>query len=177
MGTGRFIDVGEFLVQGSSIIEVASPGSIVVPPNTAVVELDGKIVSPAFIDAHAHLGFEGYGSWGATNYTRDNLVDHLHRYAYYGFSAVFSAGSDLNELAIELQQAQQQGMVGGARFLFAAGMAPPGQGPNNQILEHVMALESDTGMTILRGVDSPQQVESAVEAVSALGIPYIKIWG
>ena len=26
------------------------------------------------------------------------------------------------------------GEIGGARFVFAAGMAPPGQGPNNQFL-------------------------------------------
>ena len=126
------------------------------------------------IDAHAHLGYEGYTSWGSENYSRENLIEHLERYAYYGFGAVFSAGSDPEDLAIEIQLAQREGQVEGARFLFGAGMAPPGQGPNNQFLGH--ALAEETGMTVLRGVASEEEGRTAVREVSAKEIPFIKIW-
>ena len=64
------------------------------------VDLAGRTLMPAMIDAHAHLGYEGYTSWRGENYTRENVVDHLNRYAYYGFGAVFSTGTDPDDEAI-----------------------------------------------------------------------------
>jgi len=141
-----------------------------------VIDLSGKTVMPALIDGHAHLGYQGGRTWGADNYGRDNLIDNLQRYAYYGFGAVFSAGSDPAELLSELQIEQQQGEFVGARPLFAAGMAPPGQGPNNQFLPHALQVERDTGMTILRGLSNPGQARQAVREVASEGIDFIKIW-
>jgi imidazolonepropionase-like amidohydrolase len=128
------------------------------------------------IDTHAHLGYEGHTSWGAENYSRENLIDHLQRYAYYGFSAVFSAGSDPDALAFQVQQAQLVGEFPSARFLFAAGMAPPGQGPNDQFLTHAVALEQKTGQRILYGVDSVKQAIDSVREIAAKNISVIKIW-
>jgi imidazolonepropionase-like amidohydrolase len=140
------------------------------------VSLAGKSVTPAFIDAHAHLGYESTESWGADNYTRENMIENLERYAYYGFGAVFSAGSDPDDFALEIQRAQDVGEIGGARFVFAAGMAPPGQGPNNQFLVHTATVAERMGMTVLRGVASPADARTAVAEVAAKGIPFIKIW-
>src|SRR6185503_1380612 len=92
------------------------------------------------------------------------------------FGAVFSAGTDPDDFALELQRAQHEGTVGGARFLFAAGMAPPGQGPNNQFLEHALTVSERTGMTVLRGIATPEDARAAVAEVAAKGIPFIKIW-
>jgi imidazolonepropionase-like amidohydrolase len=136
----------------------------------------GKTIIPALIDAHAHLGYEGYTSWGAENYTRSNLIEHLERYAYYGFGAVFSAGSDPEGLALEVQRTQRESDAEGARLVFAAGMAPPGQGPNNQFLSQAIAIADETGMTVLRGVASSEDARDAVREVAAKGIPFIKIW-
>ena len=49
----------------------------------------------------AHLGYENVvaGTTSKENYTRENLVDHLERYAYLGFSAVISI-ADLVEREI-----------------------------------------------------------------------------
>jgi imidazolonepropionase-like amidohydrolase len=104
------------------------------------------------------------------------LIEHLERYAYYGFGAVFSAGSDPDDLALEIQRAQREGEVEGARFLFGAGMAPPYQGPNNQFLGHALAIADQTGMTVLRGVASEEAGRAAVREVSAKQIRFIKIW-
>ena len=176
VGDGGVIEDGAFLVEGDRILEVGRTGEVTAPPGATAVDLAGKTVIPALIDAHAHLGYEGYTSWGSQNYSRENLIEHLERYAYYGFGAVFSAGSDPEDLAIEIQRAQREGEVGGARFLFGAGMAPPGQGPNNQFLGHALAIAEETGMTVLRGVASEEEGRAAVREVSAKGIPFIKIW-
>jgi imidazolonepropionase-like amidohydrolase len=175
-GNGGVIENGALLVDGGRIIAIGDRGSIESPPNVSVINFGGKTIIPALIDAHAHLGYEGYGSWGATNYSRENLIDNLERYAYYGFSAVFSAGSDPDDLALALQRDQEAGIIDGARFLFAAGMAPPGQGPNNQFLTHALAVEAETGMTILRGIASVEAGRAAVRDVATKGITVVKIW-
>ena len=125
LGDGSVIESGALLVEGNRILEVGSAGEVTAPTRATSIDLAGKTVIPALIDAHAHLGYEGYTSWGSENYSRENLIEHLERYAYYGFGAVFSAGSDPEDLAIEIQRAQREGEVDGARFLFGAGMAPP----------------------------------------------------
>lgn len=176
VGDGAVLTDASVLVRGDTIVAVGQNADIVVPPSTSRIDLTGKTLMAAMIDAHAHVGYEGFTSWGASNYNLDNLVDHLNRYAYYGFGAVFSAGSDPDALALELYRAQVSGEIGGARLVFAAGMAPPDQGPNNQFLVEALQVQRQTGNTILRGLASPAQARSAVQAVAALGIPFIKLW-
>jgi imidazolonepropionase-like amidohydrolase len=176
VGDGEVIESGGMLVEGDRIVAIGELASMSVPAGTPTVSLSGKSVVPAFVDAHAHLGYESTETWGADNYTRENMVENLERYAYYGFGAVFSAGSDPDDFALEIQRAQEAGEIGGARFVFAAGMAPPGQGPNNQFLVHTGTIAERTGMTVLRGVTSAAEARTAVADVAAKGIPFIKIW-
>ncbi|MEQ1857801.1 MAG: amidohydrolase family protein [Longimicrobiales bacterium] len=176
IGDGSVIEPGAMLVQGDRIVAIGPVGAVDGPAGLTTVDLTGKTVIPALIDAHAHLGYEATTSWGADHYTRENLIDNLERYAYYGFGAAFSAGSDPDDFALGLAAEQAAGAVGGARFLFAAGMAPPGQGPNNQFLVHTAAVAERTGMTVLRGITSEADARAAVAAVAAKGIRFVKIW-
>jgi imidazolonepropionase-like amidohydrolase len=176
VGDGSVIERGAFVVSDGLIAAVAPAGEVALPAGAVRVDLSGKTVIPALIDAHAHIGYEGYTGWGADHYSRENVIEHLERYAYYGFGAVFSAGSDPDDLALEIQAAQEEGGVGGARLVVAAGVAPPGQGPNNQFLGHALAVADRTGMTIVRGVATAQEGRAAVRDVAAKGIPFIKIW-
>src|SRR5262245_7399788 len=54
--------------------------------NATRVDLTGKTVMPTLIDGHNHIGLvnEKDGTNTKTNYTRENLIDQLQRYAYYG---------------------------------------------------------------------------------------------
>ncbi len=176
IGNGEVLENAALLIQGDTIAAVGRRSEMSLEENTRVIDLSGKTLIPALIDSHAHIGYEGYNSWGSENYSRETLIDHLQRYAYYGFSAVFSAGSDPEQIAHSVQQAQISGDFIGARFLFAAGMAPPGQGPNDQFLAHAIAVEEKTGQAILYGVASVQQAEAAVKQIAAKGISVIKIW-
>ena len=155
VGDGSVVERGSILITGGLIAAVGEVAADALPENTRIINLQGKTVMPALIDAHAHLGYEGHSGWGSRYYSRENLIDHLQRYAYYGFAAVFSAGSDPEDLVLALQRSQRRREFEGARLLFAAGMAPPGQGPNNQFLSHAIALAEQTGMTILRGLEKP----------------------
>jgi imidazolonepropionase-like amidohydrolase len=176
VGDGSILESGALMIEGGRITAVGLRSEIESDLGVEVIDLSGKTIMPALIDSHAHLGYEGHTSWGAENYSRENLIDHLQRYAYYGFSAVFSAGSDPDALAYQVQQAQLAGEFPSARFLFAAGMAPPGQGPNDQFLTHAVALEQQTGQRILYGVDSVEQAIDSVREIAAKNISVIKIW-
>ena len=176
VGDGSVIEQAAFLVDEGRFVQVGRSGGIDLPDDATRVDLAGSTVIPALIDAHTHLGYEGFTSWGAENYSRENVIEHLERYAYYGFGAVFSAGTDPDDLALEIQQSQRNGDVGGARFLFAGGMGPPGQGPNNQFIGHTLAVERETGLTVLRGAGSPEEGRNAVREIAAKGISFVKIW-
>jgi len=103
VGDGTVIESGSLLIVGDRIAALGSDSASLSDADVEVIDLRGKTIMPALIDSHAHLGYEGHTSWGADNYSRENLIDHLQRYAFYGFSAVFSAGSDPVELAFEVQ--------------------------------------------------------------------------
>lgn len=176
VGDGGWLERGTIVVEGGQISQVGPADRVEVPEDAVRTDLSGRTIIPALIDAHAHLGYEGYEGWGASYYSRDNLVEHLERYAYYGFGAVLSAGSDPLELALEIQRAQRDGEIGGARFLFAAGMAPPGQGPNDRFLEHTEAVAARTAAPVVRGIGSPEEGRGAVREVAERGIDFVKVW-
>lgn len=176
IGNGNVIENGALLIQDQEIVAAGTLADMTVPDDAMVVDVSGKSIIPALIDAHTHLGYEGYSSWGGDNYRRENIVEHLQRYAYYGFVAVFSAGSDAEDLIYEIQQQQMAGEFTGARVLFAAGMAPPGQGPNPAFLTQALTVAERFEQTVLRGVASPQQAREQVQEVAAKNIPIIKIW-
>lgn len=176
LGDGGILDPGVMVVQGGRIAQIGRAEDVSAPAGGTRLDISGKTVIPALVDAHAHLGYEGYTGWGAEQYTEDNLIDNLYHYAYYGFGAVFSAGTDPDDLALEVQGKQRAGEIGGARLLFAAGMAPPGQGPNDQFLVHALELERTTGMTVLRGIATEEDARAAVREVAAKGISFVKIW-
>jgi len=95
------IEDSAFIVQDSRFFGVGRRGEVQVPAGAARVDLTGKTVMPAKVDVHGHLGYENVvaGTTSKENYTRENLIDHLERYAYLGFSAVISI-ADLVEREI-----------------------------------------------------------------------------
>ena len=169
VGDGRVIEDAAFLVRGDLIVRVGNAGEVPAPPEASVVDLTGRTVMPALVNTHAHLGWERYTSWGSENFTRENLIDHLHRHAYYGVGTIISTGSDLEEIALEVRQAQRVGEVEGARYLVSPGLGIPGGGPNPRFT-------NDAGWWGLHGVTSPAEAREVVRAEAARGIRILKIW-
>src|SRR4029079_6737007 len=129
------IENGAIFVQDGRITAVGAKGAVAVPARDVRVALTGKTVMPAMINAHVHIGYEGYSSWGAANYTPQNVLDHLQREAFYGVGATQSVGSSPTDQAIRFQQDQQAGTFPPAsRFFFMPGMAPPNGGPDAVLL-------------------------------------------
>ena len=93
------VESSAFSVEGDSFTWVGRKGERQPAPGAVRVDLTGKTVMPSLIDGHNHIGLvnEKDGSNSKANYTRENLVDQLERYAYYGVSAAMSMGLEADQ--------------------------------------------------------------------------------
>jgi cytosine/adenosine deaminase-related metal-dependent hydrolase len=58
-------------------------GEVALPQGATRVDLAGKTVMSALVDAHVHMGHRKGLDFSQNNYTRENLADILDRFAYY----------------------------------------------------------------------------------------------
>ena len=151
------------------ITEVGESRVVDVPAGARVVDLTGQTVMPALVNTHAHLGWEKYSSWGSEKFTRENLIDHLDRHAYYGVGTIISTGSDKEEVALRVRHDQRVGTVGGARYLVSPGIGTPGGGPNPRFTD-------DEGWWGIHHVTSPAEAREIVRSEAAKGVGIVKIW-
>jgi imidazolonepropionase-like amidohydrolase len=130
VGDGRApIENAVFVVENSRFTRVGSKGRLQTPAGAQRVDLSGKTVIPALVDDHVHLGYRRGLSFTADNYTRENVLDTLDRFAYYGVAAVLEAGTARGELAF-LVRVDHNGTSSGVRYLTAGrGFAMPNAGP------------------------------------------------
>src|SRR3954464_2685782 len=56
-GEGTVIENSAVVVEGSLITAVGRQGEVTVPAGAARVDLAGKTMMPAIIDAHVHMGY------------------------------------------------------------------------------------------------------------------------
>jgi imidazolonepropionase-like amidohydrolase len=165
------IESGELLVQNGRITAVGAKGSVRAPAGASRVDLTGKTVMPAMINVHVHIGYEGYTTWGASNHTPQNVLDHLQREAFYGVGATQSVGSSPTEQSLQFQRDQRAGKFPpAARFFFMPGMAPPGGGPD------AVLREATTALHVVNEVSTAQEARAAVQLMAASHIPQVKIW-
>jgi len=106
------------VVQDGRFVSVGRRGQVPAPQGAAHVDLTGKTVIPGLVDAHSHIGYMRNLTSGAANYTRDNILDHMHRFAYFGVAASQAMGSDFGELPFQLRDEILNGRhPDAARFL------------------------------------------------------------
>jgi imidazolonepropionase-like amidohydrolase len=155
-----------FLIDGDRIVKVGKKGTVQAPAGAARVDLSGKKVIPALIDAHVHLGYQKDLVYSADNFTRDNLVHQLNLYAQAGVAAVLSLGTDLGDLPFQLRAEQESGRLGGALYRTAGrGFAAPNAGPGAPELK-----------PSAYGVTTEEEARRAVREQVAKKVDFIKVW-
>ncbi|HEY3826273.1 MAG TPA: amidohydrolase family protein [Bryobacteraceae bacterium] len=168
---GAPIENGAFLIRNGHIAAVGPKGSVKAPAGAAHVDLTGKTVMPALNNIHAHLGYEGFVSWSVENHTAENVLDHLEREAFYGVGTTLSMGEQPTAFAIEFQRNQLAGKFPpAARFFFAAGLAPPGGGPD------ALLIQGTTPLHAVYEVSTSDEAVAAVRKMAALKIKEVKFW-
>ena len=79
-GDGRAaIDESAFLVDRGVITRVGRKGELGAAAGVKRVDLAGKTVMPALINAHGHPGFQKGLTYAAGEFTRENIIDDLNR--------------------------------------------------------------------------------------------------
>lgn len=136
-----------FLVEDGRFTAVGRKGQLKAPAGATRVDLTGKIVMPAIVDAHKHL---------AT--TRDALVDQLQHLAYYGIGAAMSLGQDTGDMAY---QVRSETIANAARLRTAGrGITAPEPGRTQAPF----------------WVTNEAEVRKAVDEMAAKKVDIIKFW-
>jgi imidazolonepropionase-like amidohydrolase len=125
---------------------------------------------PALIDIHSHLGWTNHKTNLATrtSFTRELVVDHLQRYAYYGVAAVMSLGLDRWDVNPDLPyQLRNEIIPNAARFMTVGRgiAATPGAGPL-----------ADYRVGVPYGAQTEAEGRALVHALKARQVEMAKIW-
>ena len=163
---GTPLESAAFLVEDGRFTRVGRRGDVQAPAGATRIDLTGKTVIPALIDAHSHIGYMKDLTSGPQNYTRENILDHMHRFAYFGVAASQAMGSDFGELPFAIRDELMAGRdADAARFLTAGrGLAPL------QEISPANMRHAAYAITTVEGA------RAAVEELSRRRIPLVKTW-
>src|SRR5205085_8801027 len=155
------IENSAFVVEGDRFTAVGRRGELTIPAGAMRVDLTGKTVIPALIDAHVHMGYRKGLNFGQNNYTRENLLDTLNRFAYYGVAAILETGTARGDLAYQLRAE----MPPGALFRTAGhGFGMPNAGPGGPMRDSAY------------GVTTEAEARKDVQELATKKVDMIKIW-
>jgi imidazolonepropionase-like amidohydrolase len=130
-GTGAApIPDGVVLLSGGRVTAVGTAGQVTIPAGAARVDVQGRTISPGFVNAHGHV----------SGNTREEVEHQLRLYAHYGVTTVFSLGGE-SAAAIALRDEAAEGRA----RLFVAGpvvTAATAEGAANEV-DRVAALGVD----------------------------------
>jgi imidazolonepropionase-like amidohydrolase len=159
------IENAAFLVENNQFTKVGKKGDIQAPAGAFHVDLSGKTVMPALVDTHTHLGWTVIktGRTAADTYSRENLVDHLKRIAYYGVAATRNMGTDPGDIPF---QVRAEPVPGAALFRAAGrGMGMPNAGPG-----------AEYWRPVAYGVSTEAEGRKAVQELADKKVDLVKIW-
>ncbi|MDX1647219.1 MAG: amidohydrolase family protein [Longimicrobiales bacterium] len=141
------IEDAVFVVAGGQFTVVGSAGDVELPEGAERIDLTGKTVIPALVNAHVHLSNDA-----------DERAEQLRHMAYYGAGTVVALGHDEGEAAFELQGVSVED---GARSLTAGrGITTPEPGRSE----------------VPYWVTDSAAARQAVRESAGRGVDIIKIW-
>jgi imidazolonepropionase-like amidohydrolase len=162
-GDGRApIENSAILVENGSIARVGRRGEIAQQSGARRVDLTGKTIIPGLVLLHGHVGYLKGVTFASENYTRDNVLDHLTRYLYYGVAAMMSTGTDPGDLPYQIRNEPHPG----ALFRTAGrGLAAPDASTGNLAMRGVAY-----------GVTTEEDARRDVRELAARKPDFVKIW-
>ncbi len=141
------IEDAELVVQNDQIIHVGPKGEYEAPEGAERLDVSGKTLMPAIIDAHKHAAVD-----------LDSLTDQLQQMAYYGIGTIISLGHDSGDLAF---QVRDEPIPNAARLLTAGrGITSPEPGRS----------------AVPYWIPSEEQARTAVQELASKEVDLVKIW-
>lgn len=147
VGDGTVMDDAMVVVLDGRFAYVGPSAGAALVEGAERVDLSGKTVMPAVVNAHAHL-----------TSTRPERAELLRHFAYYGQSAVLSLGLDEGNVAFEMRD---EVVPSGARSLTAGrGITSPEPGRTE----------------VPYWVTNEEEARAAVRELAALEVDWVKVW-
>ena len=144
---GAVLENSSFLVEDGRFTAVGTVGSIDAPAGSGHVDLTGKTVMPAIVNAHAHLASP-----------RADRTEELQHWAYYGTGAVMSLGLDEGSVGFEMRS---EDISNGARSRSAGrGITGPEEGRSE----------------VPFWITSEAEARAAVQELATEEVDFVKIW-
>jgi imidazolonepropionase-like amidohydrolase len=155
-----------FVVADGRVSAVGTRSTVTIPEDATQVDLSGKTVMPALVDGHSHIGYVKGLTSSPANYTRENIIDHMRRFAYYGVAASQAMGSDFGVLPYLLRDQLAAGIdPDAARFLTAGrGLAPPSEISPSNMRHAAFVVTTEDG------------ARADVVELSSRGVRIVKTW-
>lgn len=171
VGDGTVMEDAEVSVANGVITRIgriAGPGST---PHDGVVDLGDATVMPTIVNPHGHIGYMKNGVADRAHFSRENVVDHLRRLAYYGVSVFQSLGTDRDDVELSIRDEQRAGRgPTDSALLMSAGnglVAPTPGEPNGGPF---------FATDVIREVSSPDQARAVVQELAGKQPDAIKFW-
>ncbi len=150
------------LVENDTIVQVGRKGQVQASRGATRVDLTGKTVLPGLVALHGHVGYLKGVTFSAANYTKENIIDHLNRYLYYGVVAMMSTGTDPGDPPFQLRDEPHPG----ALFRTAGrGLAAPNASTGNLAMREAAY-----------GVSTEEEARRDVRELAARKVDFVKIW-
>lgn len=141
------IDDAVFIVRGDRITAIGQRSEVSAPDDAARVDLSGRTVMPAIVNAHFHLASD-----------RATRVEQLQHMAWYGTGSVLSLGLDEGDDAFAVRA---EVVPEGARSLTAGrGITAPEPGRSE----------------VPYWVTSEAEAHAAVQELATRNVDFVKIW-
>ncbi|MXV95986.1 MAG: amidohydrolase family protein, partial [Gemmatimonadetes bacterium] len=147
VGDGSVIEGAVFVVDGDRLTQVGAAGEVEAPEGAARVDLSGKTVMPAIVNAHFHLNPE-----------REARTEQLQHSAYYGTALAVSLGLDEGEASFQMRD---EVLADGARSQ-TAGRGITSPEPGRSEVPHWVTTE--------------EEARAAVRELAAQQVDIVKIW-
>ena len=147
VGDGSVIEDAVFVVEDGRFTQVGAAGAVEIPEGAARMDLGGKTVMPAIVNAHIHLDPE-----------RDARTEQLQHMAYYGASLVVSLGHD----------------EGDAPFAMRNEIVP--DGARSQTAGRGITTPEPGRSEVPHWVTTEEEAREAVRELAAQQVDIVKIW-
>ena len=147
VGDGGVIEDAVFVVEDGRFAAVGAAGEVEAPAGATHMDLAGKTVMPAIVNAHIHLASD-----------RETRTDQLQHYAYYGQSMVVSLGLDEGDVGFQMRGEM---VPDGARSQ-SAGRGITSPEPGRSEVPHWVTTE--------------EEARAAVRGLAADQVDIVKIW-
>ena len=146
-GDGSIVEDAVVVVREGRFAAVGARGEVDVPGGATTIDVSGKTIMPALVNAHIHMASE-----------REEMIEQLRHTAYYGVGAVTSLGSDPGQLALEMRDEE----IAGAAHLRSAGRGITRPEPGRAEVPY--------------WINTPEEGRQAIRELSAQNVDIVKIW-